>query len=304
MTDLIFAAIFLCAGAIAMNVRHPAAKIGAVVAIGLGLVILVSSMVHVVPAGHRGVVVTFGSVNTTPLGEGFGMVNPVADVIDIDVRMRKDEETQVTETADTQTVRITLLLNWHVEPSRVADLYQRVGPDFAERLLPLATQESLKAEIAKYKVGDLVMKRPEIKSAVEAELREWLADDGLTLDAVAIGDVDFSDTYDDAIEAKQAAEQKALQAENEVREAKAEAAKVAATAKGAADAEVARATGEAESLRLRGTAQAEYNRLLSESLTDELLRKMYLETWDGKLPGTLMGGDAQVQMLMPMAQAK
>ena len=43
-------------------------------------------------------------------------------------------------------------------------------------------------------------------------------------------------------------------------------------------------------------AMAEANRILSESLTDEVLRQMYLDKWDGKLPNVMTGNDAGVMV--------
>ena len=55
------------------------------------------------------------------------------------------------------------------------------------------------------------------------------------------------------------------------------------------DANVAKAEAEAEAMIIAAEAQAEANRILSESITDEILEKMYYEKWDGKLPLSTSG---------------
>lgn len=312
MEKLILAGLLFIAGLVLLRVKRATKDdppvpmlmgIGAVVAFGVAAVILIFSVIVIVPAGHRGVAVTFGEVNMVPLGEGPNIVAPWSDVEDINVRTQKVVEVQEAETKDTQTVRVELMLNWHADPSFVSEVYRDVGPDFADKLIPLATQECLKAEVAKYDVTQIVAQRHVIKAAVETALSAWLDDEGIILDAVAVGNVDFSDAYDQSIEAKQVAAQRAMQAENEVAQARAEAEKVKATAHGAADSQIERARGEAESLRLRGEAQATYNRQVAESLTGPLLQQMYLDRWNGILPATLMGGEADLTMLMPLAQS-
>lgn len=43
-------------------------------------------------------------------------------------------------------------------------------------------------------------------------------------------------------------------------------------------------------------AKAEANRILSESLTDEVLKQQYYEKWDGKLPNVMTGSDTGVMV--------
>ncbi len=57
-------------------------------------------------------------------------------------------------------------------------------------------------------------------------------------------------------------------------------------------------TQENENQRIISEAQAkaEANRILSESLTDEVLKQMYYEKWDGKLPNVITGSDGGVMV--------
>ena len=42
--------------------------------------------------------------------------------------------------------------------------------------------------------------------------------------------------------------------------------------------------------------EAEANRLLEQSLTEQILRSKYLDKWDGKLPATMVGDDTGVMI--------
>ena len=69
-------------------------------------------------------------------------------------------------------------------------------------------------------------------------------------------------------------------------------------AKKSADEIVQKAQAEAEAMVMLAQAQAEANKLLAESLTGNLLEKMYYEKWDGKLP-YIYGGDNTPIIQMP-----
>lgn len=126
-----------------------------------------------------------------------------------------------------------------------------------------------------------------------------LPSDSLTIINVNIDDMDFEDSYNQAIAQKQISqmnyEQQQIEnersvaaaqaeAEKKVIEANAEADKKRITAE--ADAEQARiaAQAEADAIKSVADAQAEANRKLAESVTDALIEYEKVKSWDGKLP--------------------
>ena len=82
------------------------------------------------------------------------------------------------------------------------------------------------------------------------------------------------------IDAKNAAVQSALKAENEVKEAEANA-KIA----------IAVAEGDARAMKIKADAEAYYNRTISASLTRHIVMEDWIEKWDGKLPNVQGGND-------------
>lgn len=280
---------------------------GLVLAMIGGIVLFVSGFV-VVDAGQRGVVVLFGNVSENTLEEGFHVVNPFASVRQMSARVEKDEEAHTAETSDTQSVTVKVITNWRPRGNALGTLYKNYGADYAAKILPPAVRESIKAEIAKYKVTELIAKRPDIHHNVQAAINAWLNKYDLEVLEIAIADIDFSDKYDAAIEAKQVQEQQALQKQYELQKTETEAKMAAAKAKGEADSKIAEATGAAESvklaaqaeadaLRIRGEAQADFNRRVSESLSPLLIQNEYLKRWDGKLPTYSLGASGTMLML-------
>ena len=83
----------------------------------------------------------------------------------------------------------------------------------------------------------------------------------------------FDDKYQDAIEAKQVAEQKALAATNDLRRIEVEAKQ-----------EEARAQGQANSMLIQAKAEAERQELLRRTMTPELVQWQAIQKWDGRMP--------------------
>jgi len=276
----------------------------------LSFIILISSTFVVVNAGHRGVVAVLGEVKDGVLQEGFNFVNPLATVYEVSARVEKVEEIHTAETSDTQSVTVSVIINWRPEGDALASLYKNYGKEYYTKIIPPAAKEAIKAEVAKYKVTELIAKRPQIHKNVKDYVNMWLTKYNIIVLEVAIGDIDFSEKYDAAIEAKQVQEQQALQKDYELQKVETEAKMAAAVAKGEADSAIAKALGQAESvkleaqaqadaLRIRGEAQAEYNKRVAESLSPMLLQSDYLKKWDGKLPVYSLGDSSNTMLMLP-----
>ena len=123
---------------------------------------------------------------------------------------------------------------------------------------------------------------------VEEAVKLYFMTKGILVEKIyLVGAPRYPETVINSIEEKIKATQRAIQRENELREAEAEAKKKIAQAEGDATAQIARARAEAEA-----------NTLRQKSYTEEVLRAMWIEKWDGKLPQTLTGDD--IQLLLGM----
>jgi regulator of protease activity HflC (stomatin/prohibitin superfamily) len=254
-----------------------------VVAVAAGITAF-SCCLTSVPAGHRGVVVVFGEVKPDSLTEGLHTVNPFAAVHEMSVQIERAQNHYTAETSDTQTVTVGVQINWRPDATAMPTLFRNYGLNFADKILNPAIQEAFKSEVAKHKVTDLVMQRPQISAAVKSTVAEWIARHHLVLVEMAVADIDFSEKYDAAIENKQVEEQKAAQKLYELKRTVTEAEMKAAEAKGHGDSTIVQARADAEALTIKGDAQAAYNRRVAESLTPLLVQRMQMEKWDGKLP--------------------
>lgn len=123
-----------------------------------------------------------------------------------------------------------------------------------------------------YTTDELVSKREEFEKSVEDYLRDVLLKENFALGEMTSG-LKYPESLEKSITAKNEAVQNALRIENEVAEVEAEAKKQVAAAKGRAEAKKIEADGEAY-----------YNRIVSASLTQNLVNMKALEKWDGKTP--------------------
>lgn len=109
---------------------------------------------------------------------------------------------------------------------------------------------------------------------VEESVREELGPLGIDLRYVTIvGNVRVDETVERSINAVLTAAQQAIEAQNRIAQAEAE-----------AQQRIERARGDSLSFVIEASGQAEANRLLSESITNDLIEYQKANRWDGILP--------------------
>src|ERR687898_479992 len=193
-----------------------------VVPIIVGIIIIsviAISSVRIVDAGNRGVLVQFGNVATdSSLDEGIHFVIPFSDnVVQLEVRTQKIVESATSASKDLQDVSTQVALNYHVNPDRAQVLYQQLGFEYPTRVITPAIQESVKQVTARFNAEELITKRETVKNQITDQITARLAAYNIIVDAVSITDFQFSQLFKSALEAKEATQQRALQAQHEFR---------------------------------------------------------------------------------------
>lgn len=243
---------------------------------GLLLLIITFKPWVQIGAGERGIVQNFGAVQELVLNEGIHFKIPVVQtVIPMDVKIQKVTTDAASSSSDLQDVDLSVALNYHVIPEKVNVVYQTIGVEFKGRIIDPAIQEVMKAVSARYTAEELITKRPAVSREMQASLTRRLLESNISVDAFSIISFSFSQTFTDAIEAKQTAEQNALKAKRDLDRIKVE-----------AEQTIAAATAEAEALRLQKMN-------ISPDLIE--LRKIEanlkaIEKWNGILPGVTGAG--------------
>ena len=115
----------------------------------------------IVPAGHRGIVLWWGSVENRIMGEGLNFKVPIAEnVIKVDVKVQPHPFKEIDASSkEYQMVKMTGMMNFHLDPAYVNDLYQKVGLDFADKVIDPAFNDFVKEVVPTYPIGEILPKR-------------------------------------------------------------------------------------------------------------------------------------------------
>lgn len=260
----------------------------AVAALIIAAVLLGLSCMANVPTGHTGVLTTFGKVEDRTLEAGLNFKAPWQSVVKMDNRVQKQSTDLICFSSDIQEVSLKYTVNYQISSKDAMTIYKTIGTDYYNNIIVPNITESVKTEVAKYSAEALVSDRSSLSKAIQENLTTRLAAYNIIVVSASIEDMDFTDAFTDAVEAKQVAEQNKLKAQTEAEQKVIE-------AQAAADVKKTQAEAEAYEIKIKAEAEAEANELLSESITQSLIDYKYYETWDGKLP-SVMGTDTIIKM--------
>ena len=273
------------------TIVHRGRIIAAALVVVIALIFAISCF-SFVPTGHTGVVTLFGKVEDYTLDSGVHFKNPFARVIKMDNRIQKESVELSCFSSDIQEVEVVFTLNYQISKEYAMNIYKTIGKNYFDTAVSPIITESVKTVAARYTAEDLINKRNELAMAIETDMKEKLLIFNIELVSTSIEDMDFTDAFTDAVEAKQVAAQNKLRAETEAAQRVVEA---------EAEAQIRRVTAEAEAYEIlqRAEAEAQANQKLAESITDRLIEYRYYEVWDGKLPQMVMGESTTPMVQIP-----
>lgn len=242
--------------------------------IALALFILLTSAFYEVPAGTIGVVTRFGAVNRVAYS-GINVKIPfVEKAVMLSVRTQKDEVQATAMSENLQVVTSLIAVNYHLDGAHAKEVYQNVGANYTDIIVAPAIQNTFKAVTAKFSAEELITKRDEVRFESEVELTKQLEPYFIVVENFNIVNFDFSEEYQNAIEAKQVVQQQVETSKQKLAQAEIDAQTVIAQARGQADAQKALAdTG---------------------ALTDEYLQYLFLTKWNGILPQVMTSGSSSM----------
>ena len=268
-----------------------------------GLIILIAAVILVllvattctatVQTGYTGIVTTFGKVEDVTLEAGLHFKSPFQRIIPMDNREQKSTFNTEAFSSDIQQVQITGSINYAINKKTAMNLFKEVGTDYFNKLVYPRMLEITKGVFSKYTAENLVANRQKLSESIREGLDNELDEYGINVISVSIENLDFTDAFTDAVEAKQVAAQKKLQAEIEqnqmTMETQQQAERKRINAEAEANVAKINADADAYALQVRSEAEAEANKKIAESLTENLIRINEIKNWDGKLP-TYMSG--------------
>lgn len=188
------------------------------------------------------------------LGEGFHMLIPFWErPIFMDIRTTPREIDTGTASKDLQNVSLSLRVLYRPREEKLVQIANKIGLDYADKILPSVAKEVLKAVVAQYDAGELITQRERVSQQIRTQLTDRSKEFHILLDDVSITHLGFSSEYTSAIEAKQVAQQEAERARFIVLKSEQE-----------RRAAVIRAEGEAEAARLISEATQTHGSTLIE----------------------------------------
>lgn len=264
----------------------------------LVLIVFIAS-IRIVPTGHTGIVTTFGKVEEASLESGPNFVLPWQKVVNLDNRVQKVNIQTEAFSSDIQQVQVSTTINYSINSQTAHTLYKTVGKYYYDNIILPRALENVKAVFANYTAENLIANREVLSGEIVAAMKEDMEPYGITVNDISIEDIDFTEAFTDAVEAKQVAAQEKLTAQTKQEQLTMEQEAQAERDIIAAQAELEVTKIQAESAYYAGEKEAEVNKKIAESLTPELVQYYYVQQWDGKMPSTILGEGGSFLLNIP-----
>lgn len=175
------------------------------------LIILLFASVAKVPTGHVGVLTLFGRVTGDVLPEGIHLVNPLKsnNVMSIQTQTMKETATVPSNEGLIMTLDTSLL--FRLDPSRAAEVFQKVGPNYIDRVVEPNLRSTVREVTASHTANTLYSgEREKAAQEMYLGLSRELAKRGIIVENILLRDISLPQALKASIEAKQQAEQESL----------------------------------------------------------------------------------------------
>ena len=266
--------------------------------ISLSVLIIVPGSIHQVNAGEVAVVKIWGDAREVrSAGIYFdGWLSHKYEIYDCKVQQIPISTSAYS--SDSQPMDIELYVQYQIQQENAMKIATNYGGlDMLEGRIQTVSIERMKAVLSKYAAEALIKTRNTISPEVEQSVKEAITTDYfVNITTIVLTNIDFSDAFEKSVEDKMIAKVEQDKAKYENEKAKEKAAADLEIAEKEAAAIKAKAEQQAEAQKLLADAEAYALNKLNEtwsSLTNEqkeaILKKQFIEQWDGKLPDTMVG---------------
>ena len=240
---------------------HPLRKYTTLVVIAgfiLGILLTFFGCLTSVDTGHVGIVKTFGKVEDYTYDSGFHLKAPWNSVTQINNQVQKTTIELPCFSSDIQEVNTTYTVNYQIAKGNAQNLYRDIGINYLDTVVNPTIQETVKTIIARYTAEELIGKRAEVAVEIEELLTVNLARYNIDVSSTAIENMDFTDSFTAAVEAKAVAAQQKLQAQIEQE-------RLTMEAQQAAERAQVEANAQAAVNKINAEAQAEVDKIKAEA---------------------------------------
>lgn len=248
------------------------------------IVVILSSSFTIIRTGYTGVRTTFGQINESVIQRGFVVKIPFIQSVEKINNKQQDVKFkgEIWGEASDKTVVFAsdVIVTYQINPEKSAYILSNVNNYKSNLIQQTLVNSAIKSAMIQLS-SDTVTNRNKIepiaKEKIENAITEKYGSDVITILKVTIDNMDFEDSYNQAIAdkqiARQNAEKQAIENQKAVDLAKAN------QEKASVEAETKRIQAEADADAMRITAQAEADtyRIKSSEITENLLKKWELD---------------------------
>lgn len=263
--------------------------------IAIGVVVLVVFIIFfsccsVVDAGEVGIKFHKWSTSEQDYGgvegtcKGWVFYNPITtDVFTYPTfTQRKQYETIKVNAKDASLFEMDPTIAYRIDPGKACDIYTkyRVGvKELEDGYIRTCIYEAYRTCANQYTSDSLMGNRANFERDVRSRLEKSLMSEGFVVEEFT-SKITPPQSLTAMIDAKNAAIQSALKAENQVKEAEAN-----------AKIKIAQARGEGDAMKIKADAEAYYNRTIAASLSQQIIMEDFIEKWDGQMPQIVGSGN-------------
>lgn len=260
--------------------------IAALIIGAVGVVTLFSSF-SIVPTGYTGVRTTFGQIDSKPVPSGFNWKTPFVQDIALVNNKQQDmtfDEQFWGETSERNTVVFdAVTVTYTINGEQSAWIYAHVT-DYKSSLVNQGLVSSAVKTAAKRlsptDVTNRALLEDSVKEALQESVNQKYGAGVVTINKVIVGNAEFEESYQQSILDKQKAqlayEQQQIENQKNIEKAQAD-----------AEAKKIQAQAEADARIIEAKANAEANKTIADSLSENVLKNKYYETWNGELPSVV-----------------
>ena len=242
--------------------------------------------------GMVGVKRVKGVIDPEVLHEGRVNINPFnTTIFKIPTRIVNVKVELPLPSKEGLTIQSEISIQYHVEASSAPDLLKEVGLNYQDQLILPVFRSATSDVSARFFAKDMHSgERATIEAEIKSKMNETLKKYGIVLDNVLLKSIKLPVGLTRAIEEKLKAEQEAQRMEFVKQQQTADAERRVIEAKGEREVKILEAEAEKQTLELRAQAnanaillkakaEAEANKLLSASLSEEVLKYRAIEAF-------------------------
>ncbi len=240
------------------------------------LAVIVISSIKTIQPGEAAVATKFGELNGV---RNEGMYLALFEGYTIyDLKAKRIDGHHEAGSKNGQFIFVDAAFSYNLESTKLQQLFSEVGSqtDVEQKFIHPVLADVIKEVTAQYSADEILPKQAEFRLAIENAIKERMNQEYIIIGDLQITNIDFTAEYNQAIELKQIAQQDAQKAQYKLDQTKVE----------------------AQAQVVQAQAQADAQKLLQQTLTPEILQKLYFEKWNGVLPTTLTGSDSS--FLLPL----